>query len=206
LLARRTWRFANHEGEARCDDDQQASPQARPSSHVVGDPPPRQAALHGTESMQWTRQLPVHFTSQLLEEVQVTSLPSPTVGPQSLTFRQVYVQWAPHVAAQVVVPVHETLHRSPHVTVQPGPLMQSNLQLLPQVASQLLPKSLHVGEHICASPQSRLALPPHCEPMQAHIEALQGTTVVLSFVQAKRATTIAAGMAREAQRADTARC
>ena len=148
--------------------------------------------------MQWTRQVPVHFTSQLLEEVQVTTLPSPTVGPQSLTFRQLYMHWAPHVAAHVVVPVQETLHWSPHVTVQPGPLIQLNLQLAPHVASQLLPKSLHVGEHICASPQSRLALPPHCEPMQAHIEAVQGTTVVLSFVQAR--------MARENQRADTARC
>jgi hypothetical protein len=38
--------------------------------------------------MQWTRQLPVQLTWQLLDEVHVTSLPSPTVGPHSLTFMQ----------------------------------------------------------------------------------------------------------------------
>ncbi len=42
--------------------------------------------------MQWTRQVPVHATWQLLDWVHVTTLPSPTVGPQSFTFMQLYAQ------------------------------------------------------------------------------------------------------------------
>jgi len=146
--------------------------------------------------MQWTRQLPVHFAWQLLDEVHVTTLPSPTVGPQSLTLLQLYVQSAPHVAAQVVVPWQATLQWSPQVTVHPGPLMHPNMHPSPHVALQLLAKSVHVGAHIRVSPQSRLALPPHCVPTQVHAVPLHGTCTVLSLEHARSAPTNAAGTTR----------
>ena len=148
----------------------------------------------------------MQVTAQLLVEVHVTTLPSPTVGPQSLTFKQLYVQWAPHVAAHVVVPVQLTVHSLPQVRVQPGPLMHSNMQLPPHVASQLLVKSLQVGVHIIASPQSRMAWSPHSGPMQEHDSSLHGTLTVLSLEHARSAAITAAGMARWSQRGDMVRC
>jgi hypothetical protein len=56
----------------------------------------------------------VHVTSQLPVDVQVTTLPSPTVGAQSLTLVHVYWQSAPQVAPQVLVLVHAMVQFEPH--------------------------------------------------------------------------------------------
>jgi len=57
------------------------------------------------------------------------------------------------------------VHWSPQLTLQFGPLLQENLQRSVQVASQSLPKLLHVGEHGEAAPQSSEQIPP---PLHAH--------------------------------------
>jgi hypothetical protein len=66
----------------------QGCPHAKPSAHIVGLVPPGQEVLHGPVEEQCTRQLPLHVTSLLPVDVQVTVLPSPTVGAQSLTLVQ----------------------------------------------------------------------------------------------------------------------
>jgi hypothetical protein len=56
--------------------------------HCVGAAPPGHVAVQGFVETQWTRQVPVQITMQPAAEVHVTTLPSPTLGPQSLTFVQ----------------------------------------------------------------------------------------------------------------------
>jgi hypothetical protein len=57
--------------------------------------------------------------------VQVTTLPSPTSGAQSLTFVHEYWQSAPHAAWQVLVRSHETVQPLPHDVAQFGPSLQA---------------------------------------------------------------------------------
>ena len=65
---------------------QQPSPHAKPSLHLVLEPPsPPHVTLHGPVFEQCTRQEPWQTTSQFPVDVHVTTLSSPTVGAQSLT-------------------------------------------------------------------------------------------------------------------------
>ena len=64
---------------------QQPCPHAHPSSHLVGIAPAGQVTLQGPVEWHRTRHVPWQVTSQLPVEEHVTTLPSPTVGAQSLT-------------------------------------------------------------------------------------------------------------------------
>lgn len=84
-------------------------------------------------SVQWTRHVPSHFTSQLPTDWQYTSLASPTRGKQLLTLVHSYWQPAPHVAVQLLTWSHATLHRAPHVVRQLGPSWHPTTQSSTQV-------------------------------------------------------------------------
>ena len=127
--------------------------------------------MHGPVDPQCTRHVPWHVTSQLPVDVHVTTLWSPTVGAQSLTLVHVYTHPAPQVAPHVLVLSQDTLHSSPHETLQLGPLEQANEQWSAQVALQSLPKLEHVGEHGEAEPQSSVHAPPPWHPHELPVHS-----------------------------------
>lgn len=127
----------------------------------------------------------MQLTSQLPVDVQVTTLPSPTVGAQSFTLVHVYVQSAPHVAPHVLVPEHVTVHRSPHETLQLGPLEHENVQSSEHTAAQSASKLLHVGAHALTEPQSRR---PQPAPLQPHVSELHGMVTVVPMQASAPAT------------------
>lgn len=84
---------SRHQGdaeEAGAGGATQGWPQAKPSSHLVWGTPSGQRTVQLPVFTQCTRHVPSHVTSQLLTEMQLTSLPSPTRGAQLLTLVQAY--------------------------------------------------------------------------------------------------------------------